>query len=278
MNPPVSVLQAPVLKVGIAGVGAIGQMMAVALDRGELRAELAGLTDVDRARAEKVAGGLKHATPVLSLEELVRRSDLIVEAARQEALPEIVPKVLGAGKDLMVMSVGGLLGHDDWFRLAEERGCRIHVPSGAIAGLDGLKAACRGRVDLVTLTSRKPVAALRGTKYVVERGIDLDAFKAETIIFEGLPEEACKAFPTTSNVAASLRLAVGGAVKVRVRVAAVPGGSQNVHEITAQGEFGCLRMVVENVPSESNPRTSALAAMSALATLDGLTRSLRVGT
>ena len=283
MNQPSSVLNAGVfkaatLKVGIAGVGAIGQMMAAALDRGDVRAELVGLTDVDRARAEKVAGEMAHATPVLSLDELVRRSDLVVEAARQEALPEIVPKVLEARKDLMVMSVGGLLGHDEWFRLAEERGCRIHVPSGAIAGLDGLKAACRGRVDLVTLTSRKPVTALRGTKYVVERGIDLDAFKTETVIFDGPPEEACRAFPTTSNVAASLRLAVGASVNVRVRVAAVPGGSQNVHEITAQGEFGCLRMVVENVPSESNPRTSALAAMSALATLDGLTRSLRVGT
>ena len=267
-----------VLKVGIAGVGAIGQMMATALDRGDVRAELVGLTDVDRARAENIAGELAHATPVFSLDELVRRSDLIVEAARQEALAEIVPRVLGARKDLMVMSVGGLLGHEDWFRLAEESGCRIHVPSGAIAGLDGLKAACRGRVDLVTLTSRKPVAALRGTKFVVERGLDLDAFKSETIIFEGPPEEACRAFPTTSNVAASLRLAVGASVNVRVRVAAVPGGSQNVHEITAQGEFGCLRIVVENVPSESNPRTSRLAALSALATLDGLTRSLRVGT
>jgi aspartate dehydrogenase len=272
------VFKAATLKVGIAGVGAIGQMMAAALDRGQVRAELVGLMDVDRALAEKVAGRLAHATPVLSLDELVRRSDLIVEAARQAALAEIVPKVLEARKDLMVMSVGGLLGHDEWFRLAEERGCRIHVPSGAIAGLDGLKAACRGRVDLVTLTSRKPVAALRGTKYVVERGIDLDAFKAETVIFEGPPEEACRAFPTTSNVSASLRLAVGASVNVRVRVAAVPGGSQNIHEITAQGEFGCLRMVVENVPSASNPRTSALAALSALATLDGLTRSLRVGT
>jgi aspartate dehydrogenase len=253
-------------------------MMAQALDRGQVRAVFVGLSDQDRTRAEKVAAGLAHATPVLSLDELVRRADLIVEAASQTALPEIVPKVLAAGKDLMVMSVGGLLGREEWFRQAEERGCRIHVPSGAIAGLDGLKAACRGRMDLVTLTSRKPVAALRGTKFVVERGIDLDAFKAETVIFKGPPEEACRAFPTTSNVAASLRLAVGASVNVRVQVAAVPGGTQNVHEITAQGEFGCLRMTVENVPSESNPRTSRLAAFSALATLDGLTRSLRVGT
>ena len=278
MNQPLSALKAGALKVGIVGVGAIGQMMATALDRGQVRAELAGLADQDRALAEKVAATLAHKIPVLSLDELVRRSDLIVEAASQAALPEIVPKVLEARKDLMVMSVGGLLGHDEWFRLAEERGCRIHVPSGAIAGLDGLKAACRGRVDLVTLTSRKPVAALRGTKFVVERGIELDAFQVETVIFEGPPEEACRVFPTTSNVAASLRLAVGASVNVRVRVAAVPDGSQNVHEITAQGEFGCLRVVVENVPSESNPRTSALAALSALATLDGLTRSLRVGT
>jgi aspartate dehydrogenase len=253
-------------------------MMARALDRGEVRAALVGLTDQDRARAEKVAAALTQATPVLTLEELVRRADLIVEAASQAALPEIVPQVLEARKDLMVMSVGGLLGHEEWFRQAEERGCRIYVPSGAIAGLDGLKAACRGRVDLVTLTSRKPVAALRGTRYVLERGIDLDEFRTETVIFDGPPEEACRAFPTTSNVAASLRLAVGSPVNVRVRVAAVPGGSQNVHEITAQGEFGCLRIVVENVPSESNPRTSRLAALSALATLDGLTRPLRVGT
>jgi aspartate dehydrogenase len=266
------------LKIGIAGVGAIGQLLATALDRGEVRAELAGITDPDRALAEKVVGKLSRPTPILSLDELVSRSDLVVEAARQEALAEIVPKVLGAGKDVMVMSVGGLIGHEEWFRLAEERGRRIYVPSGAIAGLDGLKAACRGRVDLVTLTSRKPVAALRGTKYVVEKGIDVDGFKTETVIFDGPPEEACKAFPTTSNVAASLRLAVGPSVNVKVRVAAVPGGTQNVHEITAQGEFGCLRMVVENVPSASNPRTSALAAMSALATLDGLTKSLRVGT
>jgi len=278
VNQPLSALKAGALKVGIVGVGAIGQMMATALDRGQVRAELAGLADQDRALAEKVAATLAHKIPVLSLDELVRRSDLIVEAASQAALPEIVPKVLEARKDLMVMSVGGLLGREDWFRQAEERGCRIHVPSGAIAGLDGLKAACRGRVDLVTLTSRKPVAALRGTKFVVESGIELDAFQVETVIFEGPPEEACRVFPTTSNVAASLRLAVGASVNVRVRVAAVPGGSQNVHEITAQGEFGCLRVVVENVPSESNPRTSRLAALSALATLDGLTHPLRVGT
>ena len=131
---------------------------------------------------------------------------------------------------------------------------------------------------MAQLTSRKPIAALQGSKYVVDRGLDLDGFKEEAVIFEGTAEEAARAFPATSNVAASLRLAVDAAVPVRVQVVAVPGGSENVHEIRVHGEFGKLTMKVENVPSKSNPKTSQLAAFSAVATLKNLTRALRVGT
>ena len=211
---------------------------------------------------------------------MIERCDLAVEAASQAALPEFVPKALARGRDMLIMSVGGLLGHEDWFRQAREKGCRIYVPSGAIAGLDGIKSASIGRIESAMLTSRKPVAALKGSKYVVERDLPLDSYKEETVIFEGLAEEAARAFPATSNVAASLRLAVDPSlpVPVRVRVVAVPGGNENVHEIRVQGEFGRLTVKVENVPSKSNPRTSQLAAFSAIATLKNLTRSLRVGT
>jgi aspartate dehydrogenase len=133
------------------------------------------------------------------------------------------------------------------------------------------------RIDSAVLTSRKPVGALKGTTYVVEHGIDLDSLKEETAIFEGTAEEAARAFPTTANVAASLRLAVDPATPVRVRIMAVPGGTRNIHEIIVQGEFGKLSVTVENVPSKSNPRTSQLAAFSAVATLRNLTGSLCVG-
>ena len=266
------------IKVGVVGVGTIGQTIAAELSAGKMGMVLVALTDVQQGMAEKFAGGLKHRVPVVSLTELIRASDLVVEAAGQAALPEVVPQVLDQGKDLMVLSVGGLLGHDDWIRQAEERGCRIYVPSGAIAGLDTIKAARRGSLYTVTLTSRKPVSALRGVKYVVETGINLDELKEDTVIFQGRPEEACRAFPTTSNVAASLRLAAGPSVNVSIRIVACPAGSQNVHEIQAHGEFGRMRAVTENVPAESNPRTSQLAAFSALATLEGITHSLRVGT
>jgi len=267
-----------VLKVGILGVGAIGRTLASAIDEKRIDAELVALADQEREQAEVFAASLPSRPRVVSVEKLIECCDLAVEAASQAALREFVPQALARGRDIMVMSVGGLLGHDDWFREAAAKGCRIIVPSGAIAGLDGIKSAAMGRIASATLTSRKPVAALEGSAYVESHGLRLGEMKEETVIFEGSPEEAARAFPATSNVAASLRLAAGPEARVNVRVVAVPKGTKNVHEISVEGEFGRLSVNVENVPSKSNPRTSELAAFSALATLAGLTRSLRVGT
>jgi aspartate dehydrogenase len=268
------------LKIGLLGVGAIGRTIAIALDQKQLDAELVAVADQDRARADSLSSELSSHPPVVCVDEMIARCDLAVEAASQAALPEFVPKALARGRDMLIMSVGGLLGREEWFRQAGEKGCHIYAPSGAIAGLDGIKSASIGRIESAVLTSRKPVAALRGSKYVVDRDLALDTFTEDTVIFEGLAEEAARAFPATSNVAASLRLAVDPLVPVpvRVRVVAVPGGNENVHEIRVQGEFGRLTVKVENVPSKSNPRTSQLAAFSAIATLKNLTRSLRVGT
>lgn len=266
------------LKIGLLGVGAIGRTIATALDQKQIKAELVAISDQDAARAAELSAELSSHPPVVSIGGMIERSDLAVEAASQVALAEFVPIALARGRDMLIMSVGGLLGRQDWFRQAEEQGCRIYVPSGAIAGLDGIKSASIGRIEAAELTSRKPVAALRGSNYVVDRNIQLDGLKEDTVIFEGSAEEAARVFPATSNVAASLRLAVEPSAPVCVRVVAVPGGNENVHEIRVRGEFGRLAMRVENVPSKSNPRTSQLAAFSAIATLKNLTQSLRVGT
>lgn len=266
------------LKIGLLGVGAIGRTIATALDQKQLDAELVALSDQDCARAKQLSSELSNHPPVLPVEEMIDRCELAIEAASQAALPDFVPKALARGRDMLIMSVGGLLGREEWFREASAKGCRIYVPSGAIAGLDGIKSASIGRIESAELTSRKPVKALAGSKYVLDRGIQLDGMKEETVIFDGSAEDAARAFPATSNVAASLRLAVDPPAAVRVQVVAVPGGSENVHEIRVQGEFGRLSMRVENVPSKTNPRTSQLAAFSAIATVKNLTRALRVGT
>jgi len=266
------------LKVGILGVGTIGKILATAIDQKQIDAQLVAIADQDCERAKTIASQLTNRPAVVSVEEMLDRSELAVEAASQAALATFIPAALARARDVLIMSVGGLLGHDDWFREAAQKNCRIYVPSGAIASLDGIKSAGVGRLNSAMLTSRKPVAALKGTKYVVDKNLPVETFKEETVIFEGSAEEAARAFPTTSNVAASLRLAVNPAIPVCVRVVAVPGGQKNVHEIRVQGEFGCLTTTIENVPAKENPRTSQLAAFSAVATLANLTRSLRVGT
>ena len=197
MNGPVA------LRVGIFGVGSIGQTIASALDDGKIHAQLAGLADQETEKVLAFAASLASRSPrVVTLHELIQRTDLVVEAASQAALPEFVPKALAAGRDMMILSVGGLLGREEWFRAGGgvEKRCRIYVPSGAIAGLDGIKSASFGCVQSAVLTSRKPVAALRGTKYVIEHHVELEALTQETVIFEGTAEDAARAFPTTSNV------------------------------------------------------------------------------
>ena len=98
-------------------------------------------------RAEALSSELSSRPPVVSIDEMIERCDLAVEAASQAALPEFVPKALARGRDMLIMSVGGLLGREEWFRQANEKGCHIYVPSGAIAGLDGIKSASIGRIE-----------------------------------------------------------------------------------------------------------------------------------
>ena len=149
------------LKIGILGVGAIGRTIATALDQKQVDAQPGrAVGPGSRASRNSFRRSFQRHPPVLSIEEMIDRCELAVEAASQAALPEFVPKALARGRDMLIMSVGGLLGRDEWFREAERKGCRIYVPSGAIAGLDGIKSASIGRIDSAELTSRKPVRRL----------------------------------------------------------------------------------------------------------------------
>ena len=258
------------LKVGIVGMGVIGRRVADAVSRGIPGTTLVGVT----VRQPATAAGF----PALALDELIERADLIVEAATQAALREFGPAVLAAGRQLMVLSVGALVGVlDEWAGLAEKHGGRILVPSGAIAGLDGVKGAREGAITAVTMETRKPPRGLAGAPWIEERRIDLDAIRAETLVFEGPAAEAVRAFPANVNVVAALSLAGVGPERTRIKVFAVPGLTRNQHRVVIEGEFGRLVIEIENVPSE-NPRTGRLSYLSTIALLRDLGAPLRVGT
>src|SRR5438093_8545243 len=149
----------------------------------------------------------------------------------------MAPAILKAGKDLMVLSVGAMLDHPEWPALAARHGCQLYVPSGAIVGLDGLKGACVGRVDAVTITTRKPPQGLAGAPYVEAHGIDVYAFTTETVIFEGRAREACKGFPASVNVAAALSLAGIGPDRTRIRSLVAPGKTRNMQDVEVKGDL-----------------------------------------
>jgi aspartate dehydrogenase len=266
------------MRVGIVGCGVIGTELAQAIDREIEDAQLVTLTDIDEKKAKELADSLEEKPKILLLDELIKESDLIIEAASKDVVSSLARKVIEQGKDIMIMSVGGLLGNEDILDLARKKDCKIYLPSGALAGLDGVKSASIGRIDSVTLTTRKPPEGLRGAPYIIRKKIDLDAINKETVIFEGTAAEAVKGFPKNINVSAALSLAGIGAEKTRVKIIVDPGIKRNIHEIEVKGEFGRLVSRTENLPSPKNPKTSYLACLSAIATLKGIVSSIKVGT
>jgi aspartate dehydrogenase len=178
----------------------------------------------------------------------------------------------------MVMSVGGLIGHEDLLKKASKKCVKVYIPSGALCGVDGLKSSSTGRIKSVTLTTRKPPKGLEGAPYIKEHNINLAAIKNETVIFTGSAKDAIKAFPQNVNVSAVLSLAGIGAGKTRVRIITSPQYTKNIHEVEIESEAGRIFTRTENVPSKTNPRTSELAVFSAIATLKGITDSVRLGT
>jgi aspartate dehydrogenase len=267
------------IRVGIIGCGAMGGEIARACD-GRLGGlyELVGLCDTDNEKARLVNGTLHKKAGIMQADALISAADLVVEAATAAVSAAVVEKCIEAGKDCLVMSVGGLLGRADLLERALRLGISVYMPSGALCGVDGLKSASAGRIDSVTLTTRKPVKGLEGAPYLMEKRIDLGRIDKETVVFEGTAEEAVKGFPANVNVSAVLSLAGVGAKKTKVRIVTAPDYTRNVHEVEITGDFGRMTTRSENLPSSANPRTSGLAIYSAIATLEGAAKSVRVGT
>ncbi len=265
------------ISIGIIGCGAIGQALLKAVDAGILTMRVTGVTSRTEKTARDFLATLRNPPAYMDQKEVIHSSDLIVEAAGVPVVPVLARQVFDAGKDLMVISVGALLDHPEIIARSRETGCRLFVPSGAIAGLDGIKSACVGKISHVTITTRKPPQGLEGAPYLVERAISLAGLREEREVFSGTAREACRGFPANVNVSAAVSLAGIGPDKTRIRILAVPGLQRNCHDIEVEGEFGRLAVHIENVPSE-NPRTGRLTALSIIRSVQDAADPVRIGT
>jgi aspartate dehydrogenase len=270
------------LKIGIIGCGFIGGQICRAIDSEALDAELYALYDSSESKALELATSLKRNKPVfMKVEELLSNVDLVIESASQNAVKLIVPLALEAKRDVMILSVGALADEElreKIFRLAKQNNCKLYFPSGAVAGIDGINSASAAYISSVTLTTRKPPSGLAGAPHVKALGIELEKIEKEILLFEGSAADAVKAFPENVNVAATISLAGIGFERTKVKVIADPAISRNIHEITVEGEFGSLFTRVENLPSPNNPKTSYLAALSAISTLKKILNPVQIGT
>ncbi len=254
------------LQLGIIGCGAIGTDVAHAADgMGEIEAIY--LYDIDEAKADELAASVEKAT-VTPFDDYLGSVDLVFEAASHQAVKQYAERVIESGTDLIIMSIGGLLDDELRGRLrdaARRHGCTIYLPSGAVSGIDGIKAAQHADLDEVTLVTTKSPESL---------GRDLDK---RTIIFEGKARDAVEYLPKNVNVAACLSLAGIGFDRTKVKVVADPVVKTNSHKVLAHGDFGRLRAEVENLPNPNNPKSSYLASLSAIATLRRAIDPIQIG-
>lgn len=267
----------PELTVAIGGFGAIGQAIATRLDQGEPGLTLAAVSARDHAKAKANMAAFQKKVPVLPLDALADHADVVVECAPAAVFREAAEPALRKGKVFVPLSVGALLIHDDLAGLAEQGGGRIVVPTGALLGLDAVRAAAEGEITSVAMVTRKPPDGLAGAPYLIERGIDVTDLTEPLKIFEGSAREGAKGFPANVNVAAALSLAGIGPDRTRLEIWADPAVSRNMHRITVEADSARFEMAIENLPSQENARTGKITALSALAALKGLVSTVKVG-
>jgi len=268
------------IQIGILGCGTIGSALAKAvLKKFSDKAHLRYVSDHHPDQISKLRKQLKGANfKAVSISELVRKSDFIIEAASVKASEKVVPLVLLAGKEILVLSVGGILKIKNLPNLLNHSKGRVYVPSGGIAGIDAVLGAKNGGIKSVRITTRKPLKSLRQAPFFIRKGFQAQKIKKPTLIFEGDALKAIENFPENVNVAATLSLAGIGPRKTRIRIYTSPTYHYNMHEIEIRGGYGRIMTQVINLPSKENSKTSALAIGSAIATLEKILSPIKIGT
>jgi len=266
------------MKVGIAGFGVIGKSVGRALDRGIEGATLEAVTSGSAQKARDAMGDYRKPVDVVSSAELAARCDVIIECAPTAAFLDIVEPALAAGRQVVTVSAAALIENMHVVGIARESGGRIILATGALLGLDAVRAAAEGEIYSVRMVTRKPPKSLVGAPYLERNDIDLTGLDEPLLVFSGSAREGAAGFPANVNVAASLALAGIGPDRTQLEIWADPTKQRNTHTITVDADSVRFDMTIENVPTAEKPGTGKVTALSVIAALKSLNSTLRVGT
>ena len=262
------------MQIGIIGEGAIGAFVRDELNsRGISVRALLVLPDL----VEKTAAEFPDSVCVSSVADLPDDIEHMIDCAGHVALKIHGPQILRRGIDLTTVSVGGLADADLYHSLdqaAADGSATLRLVSGAIGALDCLRAARVGKLKSVTYIGRKPPKSWKGSP--ADEKLDLDNLTGEAQVhFEGTARDAAIEYPKNANVAAAVALAGTGFDETQVKLIADPNVDQNIHEIVASGDFGRFSFKIRGNALPTNPKSSALAAMSVVSSLEQQTQRIR---
>jgi aspartate dehydrogenase len=248
------------MKIALIGFGGIGRTVAE---------HLAGDSDIEfvAVAARESQRGPVHAllgaVPVVDSAPglLSLDPELVVECASHAAFRQYAEPVLGAGVDLIAVSIGVLA--DEGYRertLAAAAGAVLEIPSGAIGAIDAIAAARHAGLSRVAYVTRKNPRAWSGTP--AESMIDLSTVREPELFFDDTAERAALLFTEKANVTATLSLAGIGFRETRVQFWVDPAVGKSIHHIEAEGACGTLKIDLANNMAPVDGKASWLTAMS----------------
>src|SRR5258708_26552256 len=254
------------LKIALSGYGASSKMLFDICREKTPAIDIVGvLVRPGRAKATQKQVGGKVAV-VESLKALLKlKPDVVVEAASQQAVRDWGETILKKGIDFMVIATGAYGDPKLWKRhlaVAAKSGARLRLPSGAIAGLDGLLAMRHDSLSRVKYVSIKPPHAWSGTP--AETDFDLPSIKEPTVIFRGTPADAGRLYPKNANLAVTVALCGAGLDKTEIELVAdptLPAGT-NASRLEVTGDSGELKMERLGRGMAGKPQDGVVAAVS----------------
>jgi aspartate dehydrogenase len=266
----------PPLRVGLAGLGAVGLEVAKRLIAGVPGLTLAAIAvrDADKARRALPELGTIAIKPATALAD---DCDVVVECLPPPLFRDVAISAIDKGRIFMPLSVAQLLDNWDLVARAKEKGARILPPTGALIGLDAVRAAAEGTINSITMITRKPPVGLEGAPYLIAHKISVAGLTEPLKVFDGTAREGARGFPANVNVAAALSLAGIGPDRTRLQIWADPTITRNTHRIEVDSDVARFSMTIEGIPS-ANPRTGRIVPLSTIAALRGLVSELKVGT
>lgn len=206
-------------------------------------------------------GGCRACSTVEEL--LALKPDIVAEAASVQCVRDNAQKVLSAGVNLIVLSIGAFADEVFYDKIKEtaiRHNSKVHIASGAVGGFDVLRTiSLMGQAKSGIRTKKGPASLMNTPLY----DDDLMTEEGEPHVFSGNAKEAISILPTKVNVAVAASLATTGPEDTSVNIFSVPGMVGDNHKITT--EIDGVKATVDIYSS-----TSAIAGWSVVAVLKNL--------